>query len=266
MTASLIEKMTIPVSVCVIIISVNFQQTFGASFSIMTDKIYYSFGASFSVMTDKSYYLQGEPVEISGKIPPGNGQEVSMTIFADNVPISHRNLSAENGSYNYRYIAGNPREYFVKVSAGSLYKATYFNVLSSYNIKIGDQNYKIGYDVLPELMSYLCTGTCVQPPPPTSVFRLNSITPDTNSHSLLVKLFTNGEGLFTIELPRNVIQALTSVGVPSGGSDTPFKVLVDGIAADADEVVSNEKTRVLQLDLSNAGTYDIQIIGTWLAR
>jgi len=94
-------------------------------------------------MTDKRYYLQGEPVEISAKNPPGNGQEVLMT-------ISNRRLSAENGSYNYSYIAGNPREYFVDVSSGSLHNATYFDVLRSYNIKIGDQNYNIGYDLEPE--------------------------------------------------------------------------------------------------------------------
>jgi hypothetical protein len=253
MTASLLGKMTIPVSVCVLIISVNYQQTFAAS---------------FTVMTDKSYYLQGEPVVISGKIPPGNGREASMTIFADGVPVSNTNLLAENGSYHYRYIAGNPGVYFVEVSSGSLQNAAQaqFDVLSSYNIKIGGQNYNIGYELQPAPGGYIYyTKPDSESLPPPSLFWLNSITPDTKSSKLLVKLFNSGEGVFTIQLPRNVIQALTSIG-PAGGSDSPYKVLVNGTDQSPDQVFTNEKTRILKIYLYNAGTQDIQIIGTWLAR
>jgi hypothetical protein len=76
------------------------------------------------------------------------------------------------------------------------------------------------------------------------------------------------EGELTIELPRNLIQALTNGNVSTGSSDIPYKVLVNGKDEQPDEVYHSNNARVLHIVLLNPtpGMQDIQITGTWLSR
>jgi hypothetical protein len=251
MITSVIEYLTIIVLIAASIIASDLQQVF-ASY--------------LTVMTDKAYYIQGDTVKISGETAPENGQQVSITVTGKQGTSNNANttLSAENGSYVYKYIAGIPQQYYVEVFSGSLRNSTRFNVLEGYNLKIGDQNYTIGYTIthLPQYGQFYIPGYYEE-----SNWKLINIVPDIQFPKLLIKIQAGGEGHLTIELPRSVIQALSNVGLPAGDIDIPYKVLSDGAPDESvQEVYTDNNTRVLAIDFFNPGIHDIEINGTWLLR
>ena len=79
---------------------------------------------------------------------------------------------------------------------------------------------------------------------------------DTQSKSLVVSIETTGDGLFTVKLPRGLINATTP-----DGKDTPFFVANDGEQADFEETSNTQSDRTLAIPFTD-GTTKIEIIGT----
>jgi predicted secreted protein with PEFG-CTERM motif len=60
------------------------------------------------------------------------------------------------------------------------------------------------------------------------------------------------------------MQALTEVGVPTGGTDAEYVVFADGVEAVVDEEENPATgTRELSIDFE-AGTEEIEVVGTWI--
>ena len=110
-------------------------------------------------------------------------------------------------------------------------------------VNIGGTDYKI---------NYMITGGAVK-----------TMTADVDLSTLSVGISSTSAGKLTIELPRNVMQALSVEGVPSGGSDISYEVFIDTIP---DAVASEETSagaRVLNINFEQ-GAEDIEIVGTWI--
>jgi predicted secreted protein with PEFG-CTERM motif len=88
--------------------------------------------------------------------------------------------------------------------------------------------------------------------------KLLSITPDTNSTSLIIAIEATQDGSLTITLPRAVIDAM------KGDKDDSFIVLVDGEEASVyDEIETTSTDRTLYIEFP-AGAEQIEIIGTFV--
>ena len=83
-----------------------------------------------------------------------------------------------------------------------------------------------------------------------------SITPDFDSSSLIIVIETDVDGVLTITLPRELIDAKI------GDADDDFLVLVDAEIVDFEETKTNLE-RTLSIAFS-AGTEEIEIIGTFV--
>jgi predicted secreted protein with PEFG-CTERM motif len=85
--------------------------------------------------------------------------------------------------------------------------------------------------------------------------KLISITPDVNANSLIIAIDATNDGLLTITLPRELIDAKLN------GQDDVFFVLVDGEEVDAKEISTTSTDRTLEIPFY-AGAEEIEIIGT----
>jgi predicted secreted protein with PEFG-CTERM motif len=85
--------------------------------------------------------------------------------------------------------------------------------------------------------------------------KLISITPDVNANSLIIAIDATNDGLLTITLPRELIDAKLN------GQDDVFFVLVDGEEVDAKEIANTSTDRTLEIPFY-AGAEEIEIIGT----
>ena len=83
-----------------------------------------------------------------------------------------------------------------------------------------------------------------------------SITPDADQNSLIIVIETDVDGVLTITLPRELIDAKI------GDADDDFLVLVDAEIVDFEETKTNLE-RTLSIAFS-AGTEEIEIIGTFV--
>ena len=83
-----------------------------------------------------------------------------------------------------------------------------------------------------------------------------SIVPDTDANSIIVQIDTTDEGVFTVTIPREVMDATIN------GEDDEFFVLVDGEEVEYEETkTSTERTLTVAFP---AGSEEIEIIGTFV--
>ncbi len=90
----------------------------------------------------------------------------------------------------------------------------------------------------------------------TGSSKVVNIWPDTTTNSVIVELDATQEGMFTITLPREVMDATIN------GEDDDFFVLVDGEEVDFEET-KTDTDRTLTIGFP-AGSEEIEIIGTFV--
>jgi predicted secreted protein with PEFG-CTERM motif len=216
--------------------------------------------SAVTVETDKESYTSGEQVTISGTVTNvQQGQPVLIRVtnpqgaLARTEPVS--NVAAD-GSWTYTFPTGGPLmrtsgEYTVQATYRGITEETTFDFTASddgswqtINAMIGGEEHPIRYQI---------TGGSV-----------SEINGDVDFTSLTVTLSTTGDGMLTIELPRETIQALTVANQPTGGSDVDFEVFADTIpVGDVEQTQANAQVRVLEIPFE-AGTEEIEIVGTWI--
>jgi len=203
------------------------------------------------VHTDKTSYAEGETIMVTGEVSEILfGYAVSIMVLAPNgnvVSIDQAMVGSDK-TFGTEFSAGGSLmkqggEYTVQVLYGTENRTaeTSFSFEGSTpsqggtKIKVATTDFEVGYKI---------TGG-----------KLISITPDVNANSLIIAIDATNDGLLTITLPRELIDAKLN------GQDDVFFVLVDGEEVDATEIATTGTDRTLEIPFY-AGAEEIEIIGT----
>ncbi len=200
---------------------------------------------TITLTTDKTSYSDGDKIIISGTVNAQIGIPISIVIKDTNqrvVMIAQTSPSADN-SYSTQVTAGgslwsSPGTYEIDVTYGSkdtTAKTTFeFTGLSKYPIEIQGTMYNATYKI--------------------TNGKIISITPDTNTKSLVISIQSSGNGSLQIILPRNVIDA------KQDQQDSQFSVQVDGNQITPQETKS-DSSRTLTIPFQS-DSKGITITGT----
>jgi hypothetical protein len=163
---------------------------------------------------------------------------------------------AADGSYTYSFTSGGPLmrqdgDYRVQVSYRGVTEDATFAFTAGeewipFTINIGGNNYIVYYKI---------AGGSVR-----------TMTADVELATLTVDITSTGNGKLDLQLPRNVMQALSEEGVPTGGTDVDYIAFVDSIPTeDITETIppTNPNSREISIDFE-AGTEQIEVVGSWI--
>lgn len=209
-----------------------------------------------TVTTDSDSYGSGDTVTVSGNV--GNilaGHPVALQLLAPNgnlIQIAQLDVGSD-GSFGTTISAGGPLwqaqgEYIVKVQYSANRAETTFGFGGAGSSAIppppptGPRAAIEGTDFT---VGYTITGGSI-----------TSITPDVDASSLVIAIDSTDDGVLTITLPREVIDARLN------GGDGNFVVLVDLEEAEFEETAT-DTFRTLTIPFSN-GASQIDIIGTFV--
>jgi predicted secreted protein with PEFG-CTERM motif len=216
-----------------------------------------------TVTTDKQSYAQDDQITISGTVTNiQQGQPVLIRVNNPNGALVRTepvtNVAAD-GSWSYTFPAGGPLmspagEYTVLATYRGITEEATFEYAGSgvgpsggyltIMAEIGGEEHPIQYKI--------SGGT------------LQSIVGDVELSTLTATISSTADGVLTLRLPRETIQALTVANQPTGGDDVDYEVFVDTIpATDVDEVATSSTTRELSIPFE-AGAEEIEIVGTWI--
>jgi predicted secreted protein with PEFG-CTERM motif len=218
-----------------------------------------------SVETDDVVYEEGDPILISGYISTIIGEtQVTLQIFLDGKLIEIAQLQvAKDGNFSHILLAQGPMWqtegiYVVKVSYGDGHSAeTNFNFSSQMDLIETTDNEVVNagssgtFDV-----KYAIKGGEVE-----------KITIDPQNFGLIVRINALNDGIITLDLPREYIDA-----EKQNGSDEEFIVLIERIDEKGDlgiiqttyeEQITNSEFRVLTINFEE-NDLEIQIIGTYV--
>ncbi|HKU49263.1 MAG TPA: PEFG-CTERM sorting domain-containing protein [Nitrososphaera sp.] len=214
---------------------------------------------SVTVQTDKTSYDSGDQITISGDVTNVQaGQPILVRVtnpqgtLARTEPVT----VAADGSWTYTFPSGGPLmrpagEYTVQVTYRGITEETTFEFAGSGTeqpwktimVDIGGNDYPI---------RYMITGGTV-----------TEMTSDVDLATLMATISSTTDGVLTVELPRDVIQALSVANVPTGGSDIDYEVFVDTIPETGVDDESLADVRILKIPFEQ-GAEDIEIVGTWV--
>jgi len=204
------------------------------------------------VSTNKDDYKPGETITISGKLSYGNpSKPVSLSVIDPNGRIILQTLIKP--SYNLRF-------YHEIKTDNSLLKDS-----GNYKIQVWHESesrkaetvfsFSTSYDLEPKTKSVKIFGTQLNIEYSITSGKVSLLKP--TDDSLQFSIDSNSGGHFTVELPRNLIDAKTTSGV-----DYDFLVLVQGRKAIYVEK-SNQNERTLTIPYTYR-TKSIEIKGTFL--
>jgi predicted secreted protein with PEFG-CTERM motif len=216
-----------------------------------------------TVTTDKQSYEVDDQITISGTVTNIQaGQPVLVRVNNPNGALARTepvtNIAAD-GSWSYTFPAGGPLmspagEYTVMATYRGVTEEATFQYVGS-GVGPGQNWLTIDAEIGGEMhpIRYRITGGTLQ-----------SVTGDVELSTLLATIASTGDGVLTIELPRETIQALTVANQPTGGDDVNYEVFIDTIpATDVDETTTSDSVRVLTIPFE-AGAEEIEIVGTWI--
>jgi predicted secreted protein with PEFG-CTERM motif len=212
--------------------------------------------APIVVTTDKESYGDGETIVISGHVRELlSGFPVTLQVIAANgniVTLAQLEVSADK-TFGTELTSGGPLwrsagEYTVKVLYGTESRTdiTTFQFGGvGVGITPGPSGPTIGVDRTNFVLSYKITGGSVL-----------SATPDDDANSLIIAIQTTSDGVLTITLPREVIDAKIN------GEDDDFFILIDGEEVEFEEV-KTATDRTLTIAFPD-GAEEIEIIGSFV--
>jgi predicted secreted protein with PEFG-CTERM motif len=214
---------------------------------------------ALTIETGQPSYETGDTIEISGQVGTVQaGQPVLLRVFNPNGALARADqiTPAADGTWTYSFPAGGPLmansgEYRVEASYRTINEETTFQFTSTgvepnwrvVNLMIEGERYPIRYQI--------SGGT------------LAGLTADPELAMLTAMITSTADGTLTLELPRNVIQALTVEGQPTGGSDVDYEAFIDGIPGDAVQTSQTDSARVVTVDFDQ-GAEEIELVGTWV--
>ena len=210
---------------------------------------------SITVTTDKESYGDGDTIVISGEVLQLlSGTPVSLQVIAANgniVGIEQLDVGADK-TFSTELSAGgvlwkSQGTYTVKVQYGTQTRTaeTTFEFGGSGGSTPGPSGPTIGVDRTNFVLSYTITGGSV-----------TSVTPDDDANSLIIGIMTTSDGVLTITLPRELIDAKIN------GADDTFFVLIDGEEVEFEET-KTENARTLTIAFPD-GAEEIEIIGSFV--
>lgn len=137
-------------------------------------------------------------------------------------------VSSHNASATYSYDQNNNQN-------TATITPQIFSTSNSSSITVSDSNFLVQYSI--------------------NNGQVISIHGNNQSRSVIVYMKTTGDGILSITLPRELIDAKTN------GNDDKFFVTIDGQEESFDEIKTSNKDRTLNVPFSG-GVQEIEIIGT----
>jgi len=211
--------------------------------------------ALISVNVSNNSFEEGETIVISGKVSTIIDDKVTIQIFNEGNLIEIAQIVvAQDGSFTHVMIAQGPQwqnegDYTVRASYGEgniaeanfefFKKPASADVSGFFEVNAGSSG---TFDV-----EYIIRGGTVK-----------DMIVDLHDFALIVIIDSAADGIITLDLPRESIDAKKS-----DGSDDLFIVLIDGIEVIYDESITNEKTRTITIQFEE-GDSDIEVIGTYI--
>ena len=209
---------------------------------------------SIVVTTDKTSYADGETILVTGEVRELlSGYPVSLRVIAPNgnlVSVAQIDVGSDK-KFSAELTAGgalmrSEGEYTIAVLYGTESRTAETTFTFGGSTVTPGQGTKIAVTGTDFMVSYKITGG-----------KLVSITPDVDSHSLIIAMTASQDGSLEITLPRALIDA------KMGDQDDTFFVLVDDEEVDSEETATSSTDRTLTIPFS-AGSEQIEIIGTFV--
>jgi len=209
------------------------------------------------VTTDKESYGDGDTIVISGEVRELlSGFPVTLQVIAANgnlVTLAQLDVSPDK-TFGTELTSGGPLwrstgDYTIKVLYGTesrTAETTFQFGGSGGGTTPGPSGPTISVDRTDFVLSYKITGGSVL-----------SVTPDDDANSLMIAIETTSDGVLTITLPRDLIDALDANGV-----EDEFFVLIDGEEVEFEET-STSTDRTLTISFPD-GAEEIEIIGSFV--
>ena len=233
----------------------NYRILYGVIFlSIISVGIVFAQESLISVQTDDSNYDEGDTIVVSGKVTTLIGDTpIILQLFAEeNIVDIAQIVVAQDGSYSHTIIAEGPLwkkqgNYIARVSYGEGNIAEIEFGFTPHSGATTTKNFEVDagsygtFDV-----EYSVKGGT-----------LKDITVDSNNFALIVEIESIEEGVITLDLPREFIDAKKQ-----DGKDETFIILIDGIDATYLESSTDAKSRTVAINFEKEDKV-IEIIGTY---
>ncbi len=212
--------------------------------------------AILSVATSENTYDEGDTVVISGQVTTVIlDTPITIQIFRGTTLVEIAQLQVgQDGSFTHTILAEGPLwsndgEYIVRASynQGNVAEVSFDFITEqaipeTTNIFEVDAGSSGTFDV-----EYTIRGGIV----------VNMLV-DSDIFALIVIIQSDDDGVLTVGLPRNSIDA-----TKSDGSDDTFIILIDGIEVPYQEVSTKSSSRTIAIEFEG-GDSDIEIIGTFV--
>ncbi|MGI9567156.1 MAG: PEFG-CTERM sorting domain-containing protein [Nitrosopumilus sp.] len=234
----------------------NYRILYGVMFlSIISVGAVFAQESLISVQTDDSNYDEGDTIVVSGKVTTliGDTPIILQLFLEENIVDIAQIVVAQDGSYSHTIIAEGPLwkkqgNYIARVSYGEGdIVETEFGftphsgaITTTKNFEVDAGSYGT-FDVEHSVKG----GT------------LKDITIDSNNFALIVEIESIEEGVITLDLPREFIDAKKQ-----DGKDETFIILIDGIGATYLESSTDAKSRTMAINFEKEDKV-IEIIGTY---
>ena len=223
----------------IMVASIGMAPAFGQTVQpivVHTDKTSYAEGDTIMVTGEVSEILFGYAVSVMVLAPNGNVVSIDQVMVGSDKTFSTEltaggSLMKQGGDYTVQVLYGTENR---TAETSFSFAGSSINQGGT-KIKVEGTEFEVGYTI---------TGG-----------KLISITPDVNANSLIIAIDAINDGLLTITLPRELIDATLD------GKDDVFFVLVDGEEVTATETKTTSTDRTLEIPFY-AGAEEIEIIGT----
>ncbi len=221
----------------------------------ITSMTAYAQGQLIFVKTSQNSYEEGDTIVVSGNVTSIiAGEQVSLTIFREGNLVDIAQIEiAQDGNYAHTFIAKGPLwqkdgNYIVRAFYGKTTIETSFEFYSKQALIETTDIFEVDagsygtFDV-----DYTIRGATVK-----------DMRVDPVALALLVILETDDDGVITLKLPRESIDAKIM-----NGQDDDFIIFIDGAEVPYTDVSTNSESRTISIDFEE-GDLDIEIIGTFV--
>jgi predicted secreted protein with PEFG-CTERM motif len=205
--------------------------------------------------TSQKSYEEGDTIVVSGNVTSIiAGEQVSITIFREGNLVDIAQIEiAQDGNYAHTFIAKGPLwqkdgNYIVRAFYGKTTIETSFEFYSKQALTETTDIFEVDagsygtFDV-----DYTIRGATVK-----------DMRVDPVALALLVILETDEDGVITLKLPRESIDAKIM-----NGQDDNFIIFIDGAEVPYTAVSTNSESRTISIEFEE-GESDIEIIGTFV--
>jgi len=217
-----------------------------------------AFGQSqefFTLITSQNSYEEGELVVVSGNVTSIlEGTPVSIQILREgNLVDISQVIVAQDGKFTSTFRATGPLwtqdgTYIVRALYGTITQETTFEFFGKDAVEETTDSFEVDagsygtFDV-----AYTVRGAIVE-----------NMLVDSDIFALIVIINSEDDGVITLDLPRQSIDA-----IKSDKTDDTFIILIDGIEVPYEQISTDAQSRKITIDFEE-GDSDIEIIGTFV--